>query len=186
LTATLLFSAALTVGFARPDRVRSAEEALGRFAPRYALLAGAREAAVSSTRSWWQRVAEYRSADVLCEELATHGPESVPVRWVLSDDYGLAAQWALACSPGPVRLVLPLDPLFAERSGSPEGMRPEQGVLILSVRTDVARLLPPGTTWERWGEIEHPLTGEPVHTGSLVLVAPRDGPAREEQGKRDE
>jgi len=63
----------------------------------YSLLAGQREKRVSPTRSWQQRLGEYQDL----EPFATHvretwheleGPEAI--KWIVSDDYGLAAQLA--------------------------------------------------------------------------------------------
>lgn len=151
LGSTALLSAVIVFGFVRVDLTRALEERWAS-APSYLGLAGTRERSVASATAWWHRLAEYRSIDDLCAATAAHHDVEV----VVSDDYGLAAQWATRC-PSPVpRLVLPDDPIFA---GADAGI--PTGALVIAVRRPPSELL--GTrSWEPAGAVTHPITGESV------------------------
>ena len=75
---------------------------------------------------------------------------------VLSDDYGLAARWAVACPTTVPRLVLPDDPVFAAFDGPLP-----RGTVVLAVRRDVGALVA-GRSWEPVVRLAHPTTGEPI------------------------
>ena len=158
----------MSLGFRHSDRVKGIEEALGWRVPSYERIAGTREASVSSTHHWWQRMDEYQSLQSLCAKITQLWPGRQAPAWVVSDDYGVAAQWALQCSEAGARLVLPLDPLFAGRSGSPAGMRPDDDVLILCVRARFEELVPDGDSWQELGELAHPVTGASLRVGRLL------------------
>jgi len=148
---TALLSAVIVFGFVRVDLTRSLE-ATWEDAPSYLGLAGTREESVASARSWWHRLAEYRSLDRLCA--STQAFEDVEV--VVSDDYGIATQWATRCPSSVPRLVLPGDPIFARA----ESTIPV-GALVIAVRRPPEELLGE-QSWEPAGEVEHPITGEPI------------------------
>ena len=145
LIPTALMTVVITVGFVRPDLARELEEGGG--APAYLDFAGEREAEVASATAWWHRLAEYRWFEAAC-------PDDVEV--VVSDDYGFAAQWAVRCPNGVPRLVLPLDPLFADA-----GATIPRGALVLAVRHDVEALVGE-RAWTPLAPFSHPITGAPV------------------------
>ncbi len=148
---TGLLSAVIVFGFVRVDLTR-ALETRWETAPSYLGLAGTRERSVASATDWWHRLAEYRSLDALCSATAAHHDVEV----VISDDYGLAAQWATRCPSAVPRLVLPDDPIFA---GADDGI--PVGALVIAVRRAPSALL--GTrSWAPAGTMTHPITGEPV------------------------
>lgn len=158
IAASLLLAASLSLAFARPDLARAAERRWGSaLLPSYLRVAGQREAEVAAARRWWHRPAEYRSLATWCEAAWP----SAPVTVVVSDDYGLAAQWAVQCPTTVPRLVLPRDGLLPRPALLPAG------TLVIAARGTVAELV--GTEgWQRLGALPHPITGAPVQR-ALVL-----------------
>lgn len=146
LVSTAALSAVIVLGFVRVDWARALEERWTS-APSYLQIAGAREAAVASASAWWHRLAEYRA-------FASDCPDGVEV--LVTDDYGLAAQWAVGCPTGAPRLVVPLDPLFARRRE-----QIPRGAMVLTVRHAVAELVGARRV-EAAGSFAHPITGETV------------------------
>ena len=152
IASTALLSAVIVVGFVRVDWTRSAEEAWTS-APSYLAVAGERERDVAAATRWWHRLAEYQAFDADC-------PPATPA--IVSDDYGLAAQWAVQCPTGVPRIVVPFDPIFA-RSAHPI----PRGALVLAVRDDVARLVG-GRAWEPIATFAHPITGQAIACARVV------------------
>lgn len=167
--ASVLLSTALTLVFARPDLARWAEERWGRaILPSYLTVAGTREAEVASATQWWQRPAEYRSLAPWCEEVWP--PQ--PIEVVVSDDYGLAAQWAMTCPTSVPRLVLPRDTLLPRPRTIPAG------ALVIAVQCDVADLVG-AAGWIELDPLPHPVTGAPVHRALAIdgiVLPPRVHP----------
>lgn len=157
--ASVLLSVALTVVFARPDLARWAEERWGHAVlPSYLSVAGTREAEVASATQWWHRPAEYRSLASWCAE---DWPQQ-RIEVVVSDDYGLAAQWAMTCPTTVPRLVLPRDTLMPRPRTIPAG------AIVIAVQCDVQDLV--GTAgWTELDPLAHPITGAPVQR-ALVIV----------------
>jgi len=120
------------------------------------VLAGEREGRVASGRTWEDYLAGF------------HGPLDWPsvdaatgVRSVVSDDYALAARFALKCPvPVPV-VVVPGDPLFDREPGSPIGRQ-----LVVAVRVPLEQLVDTGIFIWR-GTVAHPVTDSTIQ---LALV----------------
>ncbi len=161
-TVSVILSAATVAGLRRPLAVRALEARLGSHVPAYLGVAGQREARVAPATQWWQRCAEYRDIRGFCEDIADRLGET-PVAVVVSDDYGLAAQWAVRCPKSVPCLVLPLDPLFAPAPLVSAG----GATLVLSERTPFAELLP-GQGVQYLGAVPHPITGHAVRLGRLT------------------
>jgi hypothetical protein len=154
----LAFSTAMVVAYVYPGSARWAEDSLRPHGilPEYHVLAGERESRVASGRTWTDYLAGF------------HGPLDWPsadaatdVRTVVSDDYALAARFALEC-PVPVpAVVVPGDPLFDREPGSPLGRQ-----LVVAVRVPFEQLVDTGTIIWR-GTVAHPVTGSTIQ---LALV----------------
>ena len=151
LVPTVALSATVVAGFTFVEAARHLETRW-KGAPDYAAIAGTREETVASSTRWWHRLAEYRPLDAVCD--ATTALHDAHV--VLSDDYGLAARWAVACPTTVPRLVLPDDPVFAAFDGPLP-----RGTVVLAVRRDVGALVA-GRSWEPVVRLAHPTTGEPI------------------------
>lgn len=152
VVSSVLLSMALTTGFTRPELAQQVEERWGtRIAPPYLAMAGSREAEVASATQWWHRLAEYRSLEAWCASFGAAGE----IDAVVSDDYGLAAQWAVSCPTRVPALVLPHDPLLP----LPSSVR--AGSLVLAVRCSIEDLVG-SEGWEPLEPIPHPITGAPV------------------------
>ena len=165
---SLALSLALGWAFSRPEQARRADEAWGeRVLPGYLRVAGEREREVATAQRWWHRVAEYRDPSPW---FATFAPDAPTPPVVVSDDYGLAAQWAVRC-PSPVpRVVLPLDPL------TPVVDRLPAGTLVIAVQRPVEALVGP-EGWTALGARPHPVTGAPVQrarTDRALELPPRE------------
>lgn len=146
----LAFSTAMVTGYAYPGAAGRAEESLRPHGilPDYRVLAGEREGRVASGRTWKDYLTGFHG------QLHWSSRDSATgVRTVVSDDYALAARFALECPvPVPV-IVVPGDPLFDREPGSTLGRQ-----LIVAVRVPVEQLVDSGTTVWR-GTVAHPVTG---------------------------
>ena len=92
------------------------------------------------------------------------GVGKVPA-YIISDDYGLAAQVRLAWKARQTKLILPQDGIFHRSMPSGSATNLGGAALVLSVhRSD-------DETWERLiqvkslGSLDHPITGLPVNIG---------------------
>ena len=84
-----------------------------------------------------------------------------PPRWIVSDDYGLAAQLAYHWRSYGTRILIPRDGLF--HGGLEEAKEDHAGgVLIVAVQTPVAEVWPEGGPVLQIGALEHPVTGGAV------------------------
>ena len=149
-------SAMMVTGYRNPTIAGTAESALRTrsWLPEYRLLAGEREARVASATSWTGYLAGFHG------ELPVL-PLPDQVQEVRSDDYALAARFALRCpDPVPV-IVVPGDPLFDREPEPAPGRR-----LIVAVRVPLAELTGDATVVWR-GSVAHPVTGSRIQ---LALV----------------
>jgi len=154
----LAFTTAMVTGYLQPGAARWAEESLRPHGilPDYRVLAGEREGRVASGRTWEDYLAGFHG------QLRWSRPDSTSgVDIVVSDDYALAARFALQCPvPVPV-IVVPGDPLFDREPGSPLGRQ-----LVVAVRVPLEKLVETGTIVWR-GSVAHPVTGSTIQ---LALV----------------
>jgi hypothetical protein len=154
----LSFSTAMVAGYVRPEAARWAEESLRPLGilPDYRVLAGEREGRVASGRTWEDYLAGFHG------QLHWSPPDSTSdVRVVVSDDYALAARFALECPvPVPV-IVVPGDPLFDREPAAPLGRQ-----LVVAVRVPLEQLVDTGTIVWR-GTVAHPVTGSTIQLALL-------------------
>jgi hypothetical protein len=163
LVVAIAMSGLISAGFALPNTARGLEER-GVGAPSYLSMAGHRESEVASANRWWHRLSEYQSLDDWCVAVEELGPGTPEV--VISDDYGLAAQWAMSCPTQTPRLVLPLDPIFADD----DARELPVGSLVVAVREPIERLVG-DTPWATLGTVEHPITGDPIQL-AIIMANP--------------
>lgn len=157
--------------------------------------AGQREAYVSSARRWSDRLREYHSvrpfaaaverefrscapsaamsdscAGVLARNAAIEPHESRP-SWLVSDDYGLAAQLLCAWGDPRPRVILPEDGIFDRTLPPHEALEHVPPTLLLAVRRPADALWPRLGPVVHCGPVPHPVTG-------LEVAVARAGAAR--------
>lgn len=170
----------LALAFARPDWTQRAEAAFPALAASYAAQAGGREREVSSTSNWSQRCREYDSLESFVGQLRTAWGAADPPQWLISDDYGLAAQILAAWPLKGCRMFLPGDGIFS-RSWPDTPLPEDARILVISVRKGrdeswLRRHLGSGPL--RWLEpVPHPLDRAPVELG---MRRPEPGERRAE------
>ena len=154
----LVCSTAMVTGYVHPGAASWAEESLRPHGilPDYRVFAGEREGRVASGRTWEDYLAGFHG------QLDWSSPDSPSdLQTVVSDDYALAARFALECPvPVPV-VVVPGDPLFDREPGSGLGRQ-----LVVAVRVPIEQLVGSGTIVWR-GTVAHPVTGSTIQ---LALV----------------
>ena len=83
-------------------------------------------------------------------------------KWIVSDDYGLAAQVVCAWNDMDVRIVLPDDGMFGRGLPLPGPSLRIPPTLVLAVRDGADALWPPLGAVVHCGVVPHPVTREPV------------------------
>jgi hypothetical protein len=182
LAITLSLSVGTMIAITQPGIIAALEKRLPGWEKTYSLQAGAREARVSATASWSQRYCEYQSINKFLEEVRVAWEEEQPgfqyPEWVVSDDYGLAAQLIFAWSRSEQKLILPKDGIFIRSLPGKNCTKLPGGVLVLAVHYQ------PGSIWPRlddvrtFGTARHPLTGREVFlavSGGNLFSLPETG-----------
>ncbi len=174
VSSTGLASLAMVVLMTHPDLVASLETRLPGTAGTYRLAASTREARVSTTGGWSERFREYRPLDPFRDRLAATRPRgAAPPAWIVSDDYGLAAQLAWAWRASGTRIAIPTDGLFAGDAPARRTLV-DQGAVFLAVHGPLARLWP-GRFENPSESLPHPTTGAPIEVAWVLPPADRAG-----------
>jgi hypothetical protein len=138
-----------------------------------------REARISATRTWAQRFREYQPMDHFTEGVArswrAHCACEAPPAWIVSDDYGLAAQLAYAWDGATPRLCVPADPLFNRAAAGLQAGR-DDGVLVLGVQVPLDQVAEHVGDAAAIATLVHPVTGEAVQLGAVPKRASRGTP----------
>jgi hypothetical protein len=149
-----------------PQWVAQIEDSVPALRSVFALKGGVREAAVSSSRSWTEHTLEYQRLDGFVGKIEMiweqSGDGEIP-RWIISDDYGLAAQLVFALDHKSVRMILPKDGIFA-RTLPEDAADLSGGMIILAVHGD-ARSIWDQVDVSRIQRISHPVTGRLLSVG---------------------
>jgi hypothetical protein len=150
-----------------PDLSARVETALG-WDDLYLQRAGTREERVSSTRTFSERFLEFQDLSALggraLQRWQNATGQENPPHWIVSDDYGLAAQLAYQWRSHGPGLLIPGDGLF-DRGADELGRSHVGGVLVVAVRTSLTGV------WSEWGSIQeigvlrHPVTNGSVRLG---------------------
>lgn len=176
-TGVLLFlslaaSVSMVMAMRRPDLAERAEARLA-LCEWYPRSAGVREQRASATRTFAGRFREFNDMAPTADETLqlwgrATGLAEAP-RWIVSDDYGLAAQLAYQWrSTGP-GVLIPADGLFNRRVADVSRSDPRD-VLVMAVRTR------PEQVWRQWGPVReigavrHPVTGDWIALGVSSAV----------------
>lgn len=184
ILATGVVSLALVGAFRHPEWLRWSENRIAHLGNTYVLQAGTREYRVSASHSWSDRVREYRSMGEFAGEIRRAWEQANPTapapRWIVSDDYGLAAQVIFCCRWWNTSLIIPGDGIFCHTlPGAGIDRLPGGAILILGVHG------PPEGVWPRLRyvkdvvRIRHPICGVPVG------IAVSDGVLRKSTGITD-
>lgn len=141
-----LLALSLVLAFVFPDQVAKFETALRGLREVYAIQAGRRDPRLSTVQSWSQRVREYRDPQPWAKAIrscwrAGTGHADSP-RWIVSDDYGIAARLAFVWRRAAPQLIIPADGLFVRSMPGSAAKRLEGGVLVLAVRAGVQQVWP--------------------------------------------
>ncbi|KPJ96554.1 MAG: hypothetical protein AMJ53_00245 [Gammaproteobacteria bacterium SG8_11] len=149
-----------------PRWVSQIEDSLPALRSIFALKGGAREANVSASRSWTEHALEFQSMDGFVGQIEMIWEQfgsGKPLQWIISDDYGLAAQLVFGLGNENVGMILPKDGIFA-RTLSEDAVELSGGIIILAVHRDAR------SVWEqidvsRIQRIPHPVTGQLLSVG---------------------
>lgn len=156
----------LVLCFANPGFISNLEQKLPGLGNSYAWQAGNREARVSATDSWTQRIEEYESVDPFLKSVQSiwqkNSEENFP-KWIISDDYGLAGQLVFGWNQPAQRLIIPDDGIFFRTRPPKSATTLPGGVLVLNVHHK------PGEVWHRLKSskkifaLGHPQTGKQIY-----------------------
>lgn len=148
----------MVTGLRVPAAVTWLENRLSGLRQVYVLQAGERDRRVASVATWSERVREYHVPSSLGPLVRSwlDARQGQP-KWLVSDDYGLAAQtWYYLKRPA-IRIMVPPDPLLSGpslRHGHFDG-----GALVLLVRLEV----PPALHDVPCQILSNPINGSAVH-----------------------
>lgn len=167
---TLLTALLLSTAMARPDLVARFETGLPGLQGTYGLHAGAREARVSATGTWSQRLREYQGLEPFAGAVRAAWGGAVravhPPAWIVSDDYGLAAQLHFAWRQPAMRVIVPGDGVFHRLMPPLSQSELSGAVLVMAVgRRSLAAVWPRLVDVEPIATVPHPVTGLPVTIG---------------------
>jgi len=152
--------------FRDPGLLESADQALSKIRPgqNYSVHAGVREARVSSSLTWRHHLSQYEDISPFCRQLAASWDSQVgddkPLNWIVSDDYGLAAQVVWYLDRPNVRIVIPDDRIFHRTVPPLLASSDPGGILVLPVRKS------PEEIWDQLVitgpllPLTHPVTGQ--------------------------
>ncbi|MGH1363162.1 MAG: ArnT family glycosyltransferase [Calditrichia bacterium] len=171
LALSAIISAVLILFFAFPVKMQQLEQKLPALAKTYSLQAGTRETRVSPTRSWSERVKEYRSyADFAAEIKGKIDIDKK--RWLVCDDYGLAAQLLFVWGRRDIKLIIPGDKLFYQHMQySSEGkLIIPDGAALVGSQASLKKLTGRQEGFEALGKISHPFTDGEVELGCVKTV----------------
>ncbi len=145
-SAQLLLSVGLGWAMQHPRAIDRLEGRFAALAAWYTHQAGERDARLSVVRTWHQRMAEYRSlqplAAQLLEALERESGGPVRPRWIVSDDYGLAAQLAFYWRAWSPRIIVPGDGLLVRSMPPPETERLSGEGVVVALRRCPAQIWP--------------------------------------------
>ncbi len=169
---SFLLSAMMVIAMRSPGSVALLENRVQFMQSLYQQQAGAREARVSRTRTWSQRLQEYQpmagfAASVATCWCRTTGEQGAP-KWIISDDYGLAAQLAFSWRNFSPRIIIPDDGIFFRTVPDDSCTTLRGGVLLMAVKTTCDRL---------WQRLPGHLREETVHhpqAGISVSIAGKE------------
>jgi len=165
---TLLMSIGLVVAMSQPLVLKAIETNIPIIGESYSLQAGSREARVSATGSWAERVAEYRSltgfAKTVQMHWKSHSGSDFP-GCIISDDYGLAAQLAFAWQHPAIRLIIVDDGIFKHRLPSENETFIPGGAVVLGVFRDCEQVFPRLKLLPTAMKIKHPYAGASISLG---------------------
>ena len=146
LSVQLLLSVGLGWAMQHPRIIERLEARFTALAAWYVHQAGERDARLSLVRTWHQRAAEYRSLQPLPAQLldALERERGGPVRprWIVSDDYGLAAQLAFYWRAWSPRIIVPGDGLLVRSIPPPETERLTGEAVVVALRRCPAQIWP--------------------------------------------
>ncbi len=179
LAISLLLSAGMVLALTHPGLLAKVEAHLTFLPGSYSLQAGTREARVSRTRSWAQRAMEYQSIAPFARQLHYIWQRERPrgakfPRWIICDDYGLAAQLIYAWKSTGSNMIIPTDPLFKNTLPPLDASREVAEIMLLSVQLPLPRLSPLNVLMENAGTVRHPISKTPVRIAFLRNPLPPD------------
>jgi hypothetical protein len=163
----------VTLAMYRPDLAASVESRLHAHGGFYQQRAGTREARVSAARSWSDHLREFRPIDPFARAVAASWRaegRSHPPRWIVADDYGLAAQLAWVWREVAPRVVTPTDAMFQGGIDALDGPERRQAVFVAALGP-LERIEPESGHVREIASLNHPVTGAPVRIGVMKADA---------------
>lgn len=161
LVLALAGSVGQTVVMCRPALMSRLEDTLSRHgAHAYGEHAGIREVAVSSSRTWADHLRQYGDHSAFAASLvARWATTGQPLRWIVCDDYGLAAQVHWYLHRDEVRIVVPGDGVFVRTVTRLLAEEDPGALLVLPVNHAITDLWPELERRSTLATILHPITG---------------------------
>ncbi len=168
---TVLMSIGLIVAMLYPQTLKSFEAKNPLLGKSYSLQAGSREAKVSATSTWAERVTEYQSlaafADNVQRQWESINGNAFP-GCIISDDYGLAAQLAFTWKQPNIRLIIVDDGIFKHRLPTENQAALSGGAVILGVLRDCKHVYPQIKLLPTVLRLKHPYANTKISLGFNV------------------
>lgn len=146
LLVSLLMTLAMVVFLTNPSVIGKIEQHAAVLAGSYRLQAGEREARVSRTGSWEQRLSEYQSQQPFISKIQAHIKNSTghdKIHWIVCDDYGIASQVWFGLNSLDTRLIIIDDGLFVSELPDTSTRQLDGPLLVIGVGRRAGQL------WER-------------------------------------
>lgn len=151
-----------------PPWIAQIENSIPGLKSTFVLRGGVREAHVSTSRSWTEHALEFQNIESFVKQVEEiweqQSGSGFPIQWIVSDDYGLAAQLIFALENEDVRMVLPKDGIFT-RTIPDDGTSLSEGILILAVQGEIGDVWIPMDRIASIHQIRHPVTGQMLSVG---------------------
>ena len=116
LSIAVVWAVGLLLLMTQPKFIKSVENHLPSLAQSYRIQAGSREAKVSAAAGWADRLNEYQSLQPFADSVKVYWQklpsEGALPFWIMSDDYGLAAQLLFVWQSPQTAMWITNDPLF--------------------------------------------------------------------------
>ncbi len=165
LPVSIIVCLSMAFAFTRPPAMNWVEQQMPLIRDSYSFQAGTREARVSATRSWTHRFLEYQAIDEFADAVMQrwYVQEGEKPKWIISDDYGLAAKLLFVFDDSDIGLLVPGDLIFYRSLPDGNQHSLKGSALIIATGMDAENVWPRLKALESLPVVVHPVTGSPVH-----------------------
>ncbi len=169
ILSAVVCSVGLVLLMTRPTIITFLEYKIPDLAQSYRMQAGSREAKVSAAVGWSDRLNEYQTLRPFSDRIKVywqkHNPDNAMPVWILSDDYGLAAQLLFVWRSPETKMWITNDPLF--RCGLPpqKSKLLQMPGIIMQVYHDSREYYPDLKALSPVKLLPHPYAGRSIRVG---------------------